>query len=125
MQFGKLLVIVLILAAFVSPALSQDPVISLNHKELGKHERPIVDFNHEKHAEKIDCLKCHHDYDAYMNNRGGDGQPCSTCHDIAAKQEMPSLKDAYHGQCKSCHENMINQGKATGPVTCGGCHVKK
>jgi len=125
MQFGKLLAIVLILAAFVSPAFSQDPMISLNHKEMGKHERPVVSFNHEKHAAKIDCMKCHHDYDAYMNNRGGDGQPCGTCHEVAAKQEMPSLKDAFHGQCKRCHENMMAQKKPSGPVTCGGCHVKK
>jgi hypothetical protein len=31
-----------------------------------------------------------------------------------------SLKDAFHSQCKCCHENM-----KAGPVTCGECHVRK
>jgi len=125
MKYAKLLLVVLVLAAFVPAAFSQEPVISLKHKEMGKHERPIVDFNHEKHTAKIDCLQCHHDYDAFKNNRGGDGQACQTCHGPDAKEEMISLKDAFHLQCKGCHENLRNQGKPAGDVTCGGCHVRK
>ncbi|MFZ2448577.1 MAG: cytochrome c3 family protein [Syntrophobacteraceae bacterium] len=125
MKYCRLLLVVLVFAAFVPLAFSQDTVITLKHPEMGKHERPIVDFNHEKHAAKIDCLQCHHDYDAYMNNRGGDGQACGTCHGPAAKDGLISLKDAFHVQCKSCHESMQSQGKPSGAVTCGECHVRK
>lgn len=125
MKYIKLLLVVLVFAAFAPLAFSQESVIVLKHKEMGTHERPVIDFNHEKHSAKIDCLQCHHDYDAYHNNRGGDGQPCGTCHGVDASQAAPSLKDAFHAQCKGCHESMHSQGKAAGPVTCGGCHVRK
>lgn len=125
MKSGALLPVVLFVAGIALPAFSQEPVIVLLHKELGKHQRPAVEYNHENHAKKIDCLQCHHDYDAYLNNRGGEGQPCSTCHGPEAVQETISLKDAFHLQCKGCHESMRFQGKPAGATTCGKCHVKK
>ena len=121
MTYVKLLLVVLVLAAFVPLAHSQDDTIVLNHKEIGKHQRPLVEFNHKLHAEnKLDCTRCHHDFDAFLNNRGGEGQTCDSCHKKEADDEQPSLKDAFHFQCKTCHETM-----KTGPVTCGECHVRK
>jgi hypothetical protein len=125
MKYARLILVVLVFAAFVPLAFSQESIVVLKHKELGKHERPIVEFNHESHSTKIDCLQCHHDYDAYGNNRGGEGQPCQTCHAKEKNQGTPGLKDAFHQQCKACHELMRKQGKPTGPITCGQCHVKK
>ncbi len=126
MNYVKLLPFLLIFAALIPvTAFSQDSVIALDHAEIGKHQRPIVEFNHELHSSKIDCLRCHHDYDAYMNNKGGEGQPCSTCHQAGAKKQVVSLKDAFHFSCTGCHENMLALGKPSGPITCGGCHVKK
>jgi len=125
MKYLKFLPVVLLLA-FVAPlAFSQESVMILNHKELGKHERPAVTFNHENHAGKIDCLQCHHDFDAYLNNRGGEGQPCSTCHGPKTTEETISLENAFHLQCKGCHESMRNLGKPAGPVICSQCHVRK
>ena len=121
MTYIKLLLVVLVLAAFVPLAHSQDDTIVLNHKEIGKHQRPLVEFNHKLHAEnKLDCTRCHHDFDAFLNNRGGEGQTCDSCHKKQADDDQPSLKDAFHFQCKTCHETM-----KTGPVTCGECHVRK
>jgi predicted CXXCH cytochrome family protein len=105
-------------------ALSQDAVMVLKHKEVGPHQRPAVSFNHEKHSASIDCLQCHHDFDSYMNNRGGDGQPCSSCHNRKATKETIALTDAFHVQCKGCHENMRDLAKQAGPVMCGECHKK-
>lgn len=125
MKYLRLLPAVLLFAVFVPLAFSQDSMMTLNDKELGKHERPLVVFNHEDHANKIDCLQCHHDFDAYMNNRGGEGQPCGTCHGPQATKDTKSLEDAFHQQCKVCHEQMRALGRPTGPVICSGCHVKK
>ena len=121
MRYIKLLLVVLVLAAFVPLAHSQDDTFVLNHKELGKHQRPLVVFNHKLHSEnKLDCTRCHHDFDAFLNNRGGEGQTCDSCHKNKADDGQPSLNDAFHMQCKTCHETMKK-----GPVTCGECHVRK
>ena len=121
MTYIKLLMVVLIFAAFVPLVHSQDDIILLNHTEIGKHQRPLVEFNHKLHAEnKLDCNRCHHDFDAFLNNRGGEGQTCDSCHKKKADDHEPSLKDAFHLQCTTCHESMKK-----GPVTCGECHVRK
>jgi len=121
MTYIKLLLGVLLLAVFVPMAHSQDDAFVLNHTEIGKHQRPLVEFNHKLHAEnKLDCSRCHHDFDAFLNNRGGEGQTCDSCHRKNADDDQPSLKDAFHSQCKTCHESMKE-----GPVACGECHVRK
>jgi hypothetical protein len=120
MRYTNLLLVVLALAVFIPPAYSQEDIVILNHPELGHHQRPPVEFNHKLHAEKFDCARCHHDFDAYMNNRGGEGQPCDSCHKRRADDGLISLKDAFHTQCKTCHESMKD-----GPTTCGECHVRK
>ena len=81
MTYIKLLLVVLVFAAFLPMAHSQDDTFLLNHKEIGNHQRPLVEFNHKLHAEnKLDCTRCHHDFDAFLNNRGGEGQTCDSCH---------------------------------------------
>jgi hypothetical protein len=121
MKYKNLLLVMLAFAAFIPLAHSQEDMIIFNHPELGKHQRPLVEFNHKLHAEnKLDCNRCHHDFDAYLNNRGGEGQPCDTCHKKSAEDNLISLKDAFHLQCKGCHESMKE-----GPVECGQCHVRK
>lgn len=106
---------------------SQDPMMVMEHKEIGPHERPLVDFNHDKHTVSLECIRCHHDYDQHGNNRGGDdkAQSCSTCHNPSAQPKKLPLREAFHAQCKGCHEVMWEQGRKSGPVTCGECHVRK
>ncbi len=121
MKYAILFLVVLVFTAFIAPAHSQEDTYILDHSVMGKHQRPLVEFNHKLHAEnKLDCIRCHHDFDAYLNNRGGEGQTCDSCHKQEADDGQPSLKDAFHLQCKGCHEIM-----KTGPVTCGECHVRK
>jgi hypothetical protein len=127
MRCGRyVLALMFVCSMMISSAFSQDAMIVLNHKELGPHQRPLVQFNHEKHTETIDCLRCHHDYDKYGNNKGGEGQSCAACHEKAAseKQRIP-LETAFHAQCKSCHEDLRAKGSAGGPVMCGECHIAK
>lgn len=122
MTYKKILLVAMILVPFVPLAYSQDDTFLLDHKVMGKHQRPLIKFNHKLHAEnKLDCSRCHHDFDKYLNNRSGEkGQPCDSCHKMQADGGRPSLKDAFHLQCKTCHETM-----KTGPITCGECHVRK
>lgn len=116
---------VLLLTAFAVSVYAQEPIITLRHAEIGEHQRPDVKFNHELHIGKVDCLQCHHDFDAYMNNRGGEGQPCGTCHGTESNRDTISLRDAFHFQCKGCHEYLRSQGKPGGATTCGECHVRE
>lgn len=112
---------------FVPSAFSQDAVMTLMHKEIASHQRSPVKFNHEAHSGKLDCARCHHDFDKYLNNRGGEdkAQPCANCHGKPAVKNVPPMTEAFHGQCKRCHEDLRSEGVASGPVMCGECHVRK
>ncbi len=101
------------------------------------------------------CGVCHHSYDLAAKELvwvPGTEQACSVCHTDSAQGNTPSLKDAMHTSCVSCHANrsLEAQSKATapanapvpstqneasatpvteaalmhanGPETCAGCH---
>jgi hypothetical protein len=82
-----------------------------------------IKFNHKKHAEtlKIDCIKCHHTW------KKGDtsGQLCKDCHKDKAEGKNLAYKDAYHKDCKGCHDEAKKANKPAGPVTCTQCHNTK
>jgi hypothetical protein len=124
MKVARVVLVLMVLGLFISSAFSQEDVIVLQHEELAPHERPIVGFTHEQHANIIECKRCHHEFDQYGNNIGGDGQPCWECHGRESEDGKVSLVDAFHMQCKSCHEDMLAKGMPTGPIMCGGCHVR-
>jgi hypothetical protein len=79
-------------------------------------QRPGVDFDHDRHSRAL-----------------GDGS-CKSCHErrdsrlvgMFARTEDPADRDAlmelYHDRCIGCHRQTGDQGKRTGPVTCGECH---
>jgi len=127
MRYGKLLfVLVMIVAVFSAPfAFSQEAVMDLDHKEIGPHQRPLVQFSHEKHSAVLECLRCHHDYDKYGNVKGSEGQACTECHGQKSGKKAIPLADLFHAQCKGCHEATRSSGEPSGPVMCGECHVKK
>ncbi len=83
-----------------------------------------VKFTHKKHAEtlKIDCVKCHHEL---KGKKPGEAvQPCKACHKAKAEGKAISAKDAYHKDCKGCHEEAKKANKPTGPTGCTTCHIK-
>ncbi len=128
MTFARIACTLMIICVFsLSPAFSQEAEMVLEHKEIAPHERPLVKFTHERHMNvPLECARCHHDYDQFGNNKvDQDGQACTTCHSrVQGKNPVP-LTDAFHGQCKRCHEQMRHQGKTSGPVMCGECHVRR
>jgi len=122
-KFKTSLLILAGLFLSLSFALSQEDQFVLHHEEIGRHQRPLVQFDHERHLEIIDCHRCHHDYDENGNNIGGDGQSCSACHSKSESKENPiPLMKAFHIQCKGCHGERMSRGKTSGPVMCGSCH---
>ncbi|MDI7260485.1 MAG: cytochrome c3 family protein [Thermodesulfobacteriota bacterium] len=81
-----------------------------------------VTFTHKKHAEtlKIACVKCHHDWKPDQKT----GKLCKDCHKDKTEGKVLSKKDAYHKDCKGCHEEAKKANKPGGPTGCTQCHVK-
>ncbi|HBT82869.1 MAG: hypothetical protein A2091_04540 [Desulfuromonadales bacterium GWD2_61_12] len=66
-----------------------------------------ITFNHAAHQGKVaDCKTCHH--------KGVEAGKCTGCHGV--KPEAPAAKDAFHKQCKGCHQ------EKGGPTGCKDCH---
>lgn len=123
MRSIKYSVALVLVVVAVSVGFSQEDTVVLNHQQIGSHQRPLVRFSHAKHLEAIDCSRCHHDYDQYGANIGGEGQACSECHGVNKVNPVP-LTRAFHLQCKSCHFDLISKRKSSGPIMCGQCHKK-
>jgi hypothetical protein len=81
-----------------------------------------VTFTHKKHAEtlKIDCAKCHHTWKKGETS----GKLCRECHKDKAEGKALSGKDAFHKDCKGCHDDAKKANKPAGPTGCTQCHVK-
>lgn len=111
---------------FSTGAFSQEEVMRMESAELGSHQRPTVVFPHETHSEKMECTRCHHDYDEFGSNRGeeGEGRRCAECHTATPAENPIPLMKAFHMQCKGCHEKMAKTDRFNPPRTCGGCHER-
>lgn len=103
---------------------SQEKVPRADNSAFENPRRVPSIFKHDEHDEEAgieECNVCHH---VYKNGKKVEGetseeQLCSECHKEKSSGDMPSLRKAYHIQCKGCH---IKQ--RFGPVMCGECHVK-
>jgi hypothetical protein len=109
---------------------AQEKIITVENKDTFKKlQRPPVKFTHEKHADLYtNCTECHHTYEYQggkrVNNWNGEGQPCSECHKVSAEGKTVALMNAFHENCTGCHRQLDKEGKKSGPVTCGECHVR-
>ena len=105
-----------VLALLVVSGVSAKDVIEFN-PSYGK-----VTFTHKQHAEtlKIDCVKCHHNWKQGETS----GKLCKECHKAKAEGKTISAKDAYHKDCKGCHDEAKKAKKPAGPTGCTQCHVK-
>lgn len=105
------------------PGEAADETMVIDKKALGSVTRASVPFTHDKHGELIACARCHHEYDKYRANKGGeDGSSCSECHTPDGSKNPVTLINAFHIQCKSCHENLNASSGSNLPVMCGQCH---
>ncbi len=89
-----------------------------------KGTKKACDFPHAKHQvlEGVACNKCHH---AEAESK------CSKCHAAeatknAAGKDQIKAQDAYHNQCKKCHQEYKAKDEAKyGKLPlCNSCHNK-
>ncbi|MGE4292814.1 MAG: cytochrome c3 family protein [Desulfovibrio sp.] len=87
--------------------------VKCHHAEFG-----VLAFDHEAHKEYAseDCQTCHHGPDI-------EAEPghCNQCHNLAGSDSMPSLRDAAHKRCETCHDDLFDKGIKG----CAPCHKMK
>jgi len=120
-----LLVSVLVPLCILFVAGAQENMTAVDNSVFGKPERTRSVFRHESHNEKagIDaCKDCHHVYKdgKRLEDASSEDKRCSDCHGPTNSGGTPSLRKAFHLNCRGCHEKA---GK--GPVMCGECHLKE
>jgi hypothetical protein len=108
-----LLVAVVCYAAY--PIKPPEPPLRIMFKNIAGN----VLFDHKEHTSDkgygLKCKECHHD----MDKEGQKATPCGECHKAQEGEGMGPLRsDAFHQQCKGCHEE-----GGQGPVNCSACHV--
>ena len=124
------LMLAVLVVAFQGRVGAQEDIINIDHKDAFKGlQRPPVKFTHEKHADRYpNCTECHHTYEykggQKVNEWSGEGQPCSECHKAEEAGKKISLMNAFHESCTGCHRQLGKEGKTSGPVACGECHVR-
>ncbi|HDZ90401.1 MAG: cytochrome c3 family protein [Deltaproteobacteria bacterium] len=73
-------------------------------------------FDHKEHLSEagygFECADCHHT----MEDPEEKPESCGECH-TEDGEDGPKRSDAFHQQCKSCHE------EGGGPVKCEECHA--
>ena len=108
--FWTALVVAAVFAAGTVFAAAPEKIVL---KEIQKN-KPPVSFTHKAHGEKVkECAACHH------KDAAGSEQKCSKCHGAKAEGKKVDLKEAFHTQCKGCH-----QKEKKGPTKCDDCHKK-
>lgn len=114
-----------------STSPSDGDVIVIDNEDYKSKRRGPVAFSHLKHAKdyKISCWDCHHEYEDNVNVwvPWSETARCADCHDPGkGDSEMVGLQKAYHMNCKTCHQQLADQKKKTGPYRgCYGCHQKE
>ena len=105
--FWTALVVAVVFASGTGFAAPPDKPLVLKAE---KAKGPVT-FDHAKHGK--DCAVCHH------KDAAGKEQRCDKCHGAKTEGKKVSLKEAFHTQCKGCH-----QKEKKGPVKCDECHKK-
>jgi class III cytochrome C family protein len=108
----------------IASAFSQDDMVAVDNSVFSKPQRPPAVFVHDTHNETAnldECSTCHHIFEdgELLEDESSEDQSCSDCHEEKAMGQSPSLRRAFHLQCKGCHMT-----QKAGPVMCAECHRK-
>jgi hypothetical protein len=94
-------------------------------------KQPAVEFNHAKHMELAECVKCHHTQPDLTATSGGEVKKCSSCHKDPEKADTPDCssmsptKNPFHIDCMGCHKEKVKaDASLAAPTKCNGCHKK-
>ncbi len=99
---------------------------------IGKDKKSVEGFTHKAHIQ-------------FLQKEEKNAFVCATCHkgakteeEIIKSDKCKRLSDEFkevggashfmkyfHDSCKNCHKSRKKEGKATGPVSCKGCHARK
>ena len=122
-----LLVVIAVVVAGIVGATENEPrtimpatVVMQFPDTFGEMQRPAVEFNHAAHTtalEKQGYEACHR-----IDDNGVLIPSVAAVAEIDARE---TLIDAYHDSCMKCHTERAGDALATGPVTCGECHVRR
>ena len=96
-----LLVLFVGIAAAVTAAWSQEDMTVVDNSDFTDPQRPPSRFNHDEHNEMAAI------------------DDCAECHALTRNDDTPALMQAFHTNCKGCHE-----AEGRGPIMCGECHVR-
>ncbi len=96
----------------------------------GVSTRAAMSFDYSLHARHAQayperCEECHHVYDEQQQKLvyvKGEEDACRSCHGESDVNDTPSLENASHRGCISCHLNRQAAELEAGPVRCVGCH---
>lgn len=94
------------------------PIPISDVSKLEPFEDAPVSFYHDKHAlalEEEGCESCHR-RDSMKNF-------IFTYPSERDETSRRGLMDSYHDSCIGCHDARLSEGRKTGPVACGECHV--
>ncbi len=105
-------------------AQAQEDMQFVDNTVFEKPKRPPARFEHDNHNDISgieECNTCHHVYadGRLVEDDSSEDQSCSDCHGIDPAGNRPSLRRAFHLNCKGCH-----QQQGAGPVMCAECHQK-
>src|SRR5512139_1984786 len=90
--FWTALVVAVVFASGTVFAAPPDKPLVL---KAAKSKGPVT-FDHAKHGK--DCAACHH------KDKAGAEQKCTKCHGDKTEGKQLSAKEAFHAQCKGCHQ---------------------
>lgn len=95
------------------------------------HYRHIAAKSITVNGKDTNCSACHHIYDENTKTllpADGKEDACRTCHTAqrdTSTSAQPSLAEAAHTNCISCHLATTSVKAKSGPVECAGCHSLK
>ncbi|WP_319522331.1 acidic tetraheme cytochrome c3 TmcA [uncultured Desulfosarcina sp.] len=109
----------------ITATWAQEDMTVVDKSVFDNPQRTPSVFVHDEHNEAAgidDCATCHHVYEdgKLVEDESSEDSSCSDCHSLEGGDGQPSLMNAFHANCKGCH-----QAEGKGPVLCGECHKKK
>lgn len=112
-----------------SPSAAQEvpDVIVIENQGYSTNKKGPVKFSHMKHNKEynVSCIQCHHVYKNGGNiwKEGDPVEKCIACHDpVEERDKAMKLQNAFHKNCKDCHNEATKEGKEAPSTKCAGCH---